>query len=79
MQNPKENKSAKEEEPLWMIAAESAARRHVRVGIHEDVSTYGNERKHQSPASESSFNQEGVRAASEAPIMREVLGLTQEV
>lgn len=32
-----------------------------------------------SPASESSFNQEGFRAASEAPIMREVLGLTQEV
>lgn len=32
-----------------------------------------------SPASESSFNQEGDRAASEAPIMREVLGLTQEV
>lgn len=43
MQNPKENNSAKGEEPLWMIAAESAARRDVQVGIHEDVYTYGNE------------------------------------
>lgn len=47
MQNPKENKSAEGEEPLWVIAAESAARRDVQVGIHEDVCTYGNERKHQ--------------------------------
>lgn len=47
MQNPKENKSVEGEEPLWVIAAESAARRDVQVGIHEDVCTYGNERKHQ--------------------------------
>lgn len=81
MQNPKEDKSAGEEEPLWMIAADSVARRDVRVSIHEVASTYGNERKHQKSgaASESSFNQEGVRTASEATIMWEVAGLTQAV
>lgn len=81
MQNPKEDKSASKEEPLWMIAADFVARRDVWVGIHEDASTYGNEREHQksSTDSESSFNQEGVRAASEATIMWEVPGLTQEV
>lgn len=81
MQNPKEDKSANKEEPLWMIAADFVARRDVWVCIHGDASTYGNERKHQksSTASESSFNQEGVRTASEATIMWEVPGLTQEV
>lgn len=67
--------------PLWMIAAGFVARRDVRVVIHGDASTYGNERKHQKSgaACESSFNQEVVRTASEATIMWEVAGLTQEV
>lgn len=81
MQNPKEDKSASKEEPLRLISVDVVARGGVRVGTHQDASTYGNESKHQKSgaAAESSFNQEGVRTASEATIMWEVPGLTQEV
>lgn len=47
---------------------------YTKTWAHMEMST-----NIKSPASESSFNQEGVRATSKAPIMWEVLGLTQGV